>query len=250
MYWFSFILLTMMAFLYTGTYFPINKWHLLASLAGIDGYMMVFTGIPYETYQCGEWFLGCILCLYAIYPLISWGANRFPKTTSLIAMLIYAIGMHLNVTEQRFFLQIPYILLGIFFVKYFKTTFSWRLWAIVCAGMMIRIFNHDFFNTYTIRMITTASIFVFIAFIVEFLEKKTAVFNKKGVVETISYFSVLTYPIFLVHHRIIIMLSNRFDLEHISYQNVVMLFLASLIIVTYAAIFVMRTTKAIQKQFA
>ena len=39
---------------------------LLVSIAGLDGYLATLGLVGYDFYKLGEWFLGCIICLYLI----------------------------------------------------------------------------------------------------------------------------------------------------------------------------------------
>ena len=45
----------------------VAPWKLLLSIVGVDGYFQSFTP---TFYKIGEWYLGCILFLYAVFPVL------------------------------------------------------------------------------------------------------------------------------------------------------------------------------------
>ena len=44
----------------------IPKWKIIFSIIGVDGYIQQFTS---TFYKIGEWFLGCLLILYFLFPI-------------------------------------------------------------------------------------------------------------------------------------------------------------------------------------
>lgn len=70
-------------FLYGG-----NPVKLLLTLFGVDGYFL-YLGPNY--YQIGEWFLGAIVILYAIYPLLLWIFNKSTFLATAIVIILYGI---------------------------------------------------------------------------------------------------------------------------------------------------------------
>lgn len=129
LYYVTFFIFTLFSFMWYKGYPNFKIGHLLSSFLGIDGYLMAMRHVGYETYQCGEWFLGCILALYIIYPLLSFAANKSPRLTALITLVAYELLINSGIDDKWFFLQIPSLLLGIFFIKYFRTALSWKLWS-------------------------------------------------------------------------------------------------------------------------
>lgn len=72
-----------------------SLYYLPFSLIGLDGFLATVGFHQAGTYyKVGEWFLGCIICIYAFYPFISYSFHRNPKMTALIIFVIYAVFIH------------------------------------------------------------------------------------------------------------------------------------------------------------
>lgn len=65
-FWVSFLVLFIYSDVLHGNNATVPKWKIIFSVLGIDGYMQQFTS---TFYKIGEWFLGCLLVLYFLFPL-------------------------------------------------------------------------------------------------------------------------------------------------------------------------------------
>lgn len=54
---------------------------------------------------------------------------------------------------------------------------------------------------------------------------------------------VLTYPLFLVHHKIIYLMARGFDLANFPYRSTIMLFICYMIITAYLSKYIMYLAK-------
>lgn len=75
---------------------------LIWTLLGVDGLASVlgFT----TAYLLGEWFLGFIILFYVVFPLLLWCVDRFPKTSAMSLLLIFAVTF---VVMKTYFPSIP-----------------------------------------------------------------------------------------------------------------------------------------------
>lgn len=66
-------------------------WKLIFSVAGLDGYLQPYTP---TFYKIGEWYLGCQVLLYCLFPLTLWAARRQRGRAVLgaAAALVWASG--------------------------------------------------------------------------------------------------------------------------------------------------------------
>ena len=55
----------------------VPKWKLVFSIIGVDGYMQQFTS---TFYKIGEWFLGCLLILYFLFPIFRYFVSPNRRT--------------------------------------------------------------------------------------------------------------------------------------------------------------------------
>ncbi len=78
MYWLGFGALFLYGEVLHGNNPEVPRWRVVFSLLGLDGYLLQFTP---TFYKIGEWFLGCLLLLYAVFPALVWvlrAAHRRP----------------------------------------------------------------------------------------------------------------------------------------------------------------------------
>jgi peptidoglycan/LPS O-acetylase OafA/YrhL len=71
-------------FIQKGLPSDVPAWHMVFSIVGFDGLLSVI-GIP-TFYQVGEWFLGCIIYLYALFPFL-----RFMMRKSVYLLMGFGI---------------------------------------------------------------------------------------------------------------------------------------------------------------
>lgn len=187
----------------------VPKAHILYTLFGFDGYFCAY--VP-TFYILGEWFLGCIILIYAIFPLLRWGVRKQPQITIIFIVGIYFLYMLLgpdsfNKTEV-IFVRLPEILFGMLFIKYIRKI----KWPVGLGALMILILNgvmkpeidHNYQTTYV-----GISAFLVLVFVSQYLQCNFA----HRVSSVISKYS---YAIFLVHHVIIIQILGKFDLNNVS----------------------------------
>lgn len=230
LYYITFFIFTLFSFMWYKGYPNFKIGHLLSSFLGIDGYLMAIRQVGYETYQCGEWFLGCILALYIIYPLFSFAANKYPRLTALTTIIAYLFLINSGIVDIWFFLQIPYLLLGMFFTKYFRTALSWKLWGPTIIIVLFRAFWGSLLQPHTITLITVWFLFLSITLITEIVNKYTSIFKSEKVMVNLAFASIMTYPLFLVHHKLITVMAAEFDLTNFPYRSTVLLFCIYLIV--------------------
>ena len=81
MFWMGFFALFFYGEILHGNNREIPRWRLLFSVLGLDGYLSQWT---LTFYKIGEWFLGCLILLYGVFPLLAWLMHR-PRGRKLLA---------------------------------------------------------------------------------------------------------------------------------------------------------------------
>ena len=81
MFWMGFFALFFYGEILHGNNRGIPRWRLLFSVLGLDGYLSQWT---LTFYKIGEWFLGCLILLYGVFPLLAWLMHR-PRGRRLLA---------------------------------------------------------------------------------------------------------------------------------------------------------------------
>lgn len=242
MFWISYICVISYLFFryYTINPFgpPVQTWTFLLSLIGMDGYLL--TLIP-NHYLIGEWFLGCIIALYIIFPLLRFMMLKQPVITAVGILVIYTAlvkwySLHFQI-DYNFVMRIPEFIFGMYFVKYFKRVniYVFAISMLITIEWFIKPINIPYM--YKITVIGMC-IFLVLVFIGQYI--KNDEFKKPFLV--ISKYS---FAIFLVHHVIIEQLLTRFNSKVISHAETYLLFFITCIVIAIVAIFVSRLTAKI-----
>jgi len=113
-----------------------NPFTLLLSVIGMDGYLNY---IAPNYYILGEWFLGAIIILYILYPLLLKGLKNKPKKTTILVICAYLTIVFYNVFEMNPFRSIFTCLfafyMGMLLFKY-KELFHNKIILIFSIGVV------------------------------------------------------------------------------------------------------------------
>lgn len=94
MYWIAYFLVTVYYFLTYQTLCPFGEHPMKSSfiftVIGLDGYL---TPIMTNWYRVGEWFFGCIILMYIVFPFLRWGIRRFSKIFWIPWVCMYDISL-------------------------------------------------------------------------------------------------------------------------------------------------------------
>jgi len=182
-------------------------WKIIYSILGIDGYIACVTP---TFYYIGEWFLGFIILVYLIFPLLRFGMNKKPVILVSIVMALYFYFMltyHYDFTKNIFFfIRLPEIVFGMFFVKYIKKV----RWPLGIAGLAILLLNAflkpNIDQSFQMTYVGIAA-FLFLTWCSCIFERIEAI---RWIFDGLSKYS---YSIFLTHHIIMYELLAFTDLN-------------------------------------
>ena len=194
-------------------------WHMLVTALGMDGYCLTMGWNGSGFYILGEWFLGCILLIYLMYPFLSRLFHRLPVLTAAAVAVLWT-ALTLAGVDYHFFLnQLAYILLGMMFSRYVKSALSGGVLLGTAGLLLVRILCGRWMSQPVLTLVTCALFFLGLAILSELLQKPL-----DRVSPALRTVSGLTYPIFLVHHWIIGRMVLTFDLATISRRSVALLY--------------------------
>lgn len=216
------------AFLYQ---FYINKSipHLpninfLLTIVGMDGYM----NYRFSTYYIlGEWFLGCIILLYVIFPLLRKLAVKTPIIFPLFSLVLYVVFIETYMFEMpvttNFISRIPEMLFGMYFVRFTKRLKWWHV--VLVGGIFLLLLTVKLNVDYVYKVsITGAVVFTGLFYLGE---KTTSALLK----DSVNFISKYSYAIFLTHHVIIVRIVRRFQgMNLTNVETLSLLFISFLII--------------------
>lgn len=224
MFWIAYIAVFLYSFWKNQTIIggQIPNWRIIFSVLGFDG-LLATNG--YATfYLIGEWFLGVIILMYIVFPLLRKILEYSPILMLGITAICYIGGIivcsrisYPIVTATILLIRLPEIVFGMFFVKYCRSV-NWKvaslsLGIIIANGVIKPSFSSSIQTTY----VGIAS-FLVLVFLSDFI-KYSCVTYVCGILSKYSY------AIFLVHHVIIANMMQRFDLAHMSKVHSYVLFL-------------------------
>ena len=231
MFWIAYVLAFLYEFLRKGGLdLPHPKSRFLLTLLGMDGYLSFFVE---DYYLLGEWFLGCLILLYLLFPLLRWGVKKHPVITAVLSLAVFAAGIYyafhsayrMN-PECWVFMRIPELLFGMYYVEYLKKV-SWPA-VLACLAFLIPMQCMDVIMGGAQQILKTVPVciaaFLVIAFISAYLEFRPlcVVFQCVG-----KY----SYAVFLCHHFILMKLFPRFCGKVLTSAEVKTMFVLVLVLV-------------------
>lgn len=218
---------------------PLYK--LIFSVFGMDGYLGCYT----ETiYLIGEWFLGCIILIYVLFPFLRKLVKKYPKTTfvvgtvlNLLILMFYkngrmALNRHLIVATYSF-------LLGMYVIKIKE--FKW--WQTI-IGFVLAVFSYKYpaTNVILFSYITAYLLYVVLAYIGSKL--------KGDIVQKIfGIVSKYSYAVFLVHHYLIMKTLSSFQGRTFGLAGTGLLYLTCWVLIAIFAKILYFTNKEILLMF-
>lgn len=185
----------------------VPRTHFILTILGVDGYLSSKCS---TYYLLGEWFLGCIILLYAVFPLLRKLFLKNQIVFWIVVLVMYfpfAIrdGIWGMPTSTILMVRIPELAFGMFFVSKIKKAKPW-MWILGLIVLIITtVINPPLPNSIKTTYIGVAA-FVVLTALAETVHSPMI----QGVCKTISKYS---YSIFLTHHVIIDNICNTFPME-------------------------------------
>lgn len=200
-FWTAWVLAVLYYFIRSGGYPPIQAplRNIVFTIVGMDGLVANF-GVS-TAYLLGEWFLGFILIFYLVFPVLLWAVDRYPVPTAIILLVVYGISLY--VLSSRPWIpsavllpvRLPELAFGMYFVKYVKRVPAWTVVPaasvlVVSASAPDRI-PEDLATTFV-----GAACFLILVVVGRMVANQPV----RVLVSLVAKYS---YPIFLVHHVVI-----------------------------------------------
>lgn len=248
MLWLAYLVAFSYDFMYWKGMTGQNILYWIFSFLGLDGYLAVLGLIPGDFFKVGEWFTGCILILYLIFPLLHFCLEKKPKLTLLCSCAVYACYIACTRIFQGyfsgvlFFLRIPEMVMGMLFIQYDLRHKPKILLAVtgIAAGFAIVLRSH--INSLTLCIAVCMLLFAVLTFLGEKIENA----NIQGF---LSKAAGLTYPVFLIHHWLISHMVIGFDLANMPKRSVAMMFLIYLFLTIFLSCALKECTRRIMARF-
>lgn len=250
MFWIAWFVATGVAMLVNGGIASSGLKAAIATALGMDGYAMALGYYSFSGfYQVGEWYLGCILMLYLIMPLLIWGVKNHPLITGIISLMIFGL-LYGRVSELIFLLRIPEVVFGMLFDRYFRPQKGRTRWFLIgglAAGIILLSAAGNWFWTmgWSLVLCVLISVLFFCVVVLLFQNVKDPI-----IVHPIKWLTKYTYPIFLVHHQVCAYMSGRFNLSELPRRTCFFAFLVYLCITMIISILLERANYGLLRCFA
>ncbi|MNW38073.1 Acyltransferase family protein [compost metagenome] len=230
MFWIAYALVFLYMFY---TYLAINhqapKIKFLYTIFGFDGYLL-WTGINF--YIIGEWFLGLIILLYIVFPLLRILINKFP----VILLFTVVIAFIITVENYSFkmpilynpLIRLPEFLFGMYFIKYIKKIKFYQFALAVVLAYSFMLYDGIPLNPFYKFTIIGLSLFVVLAYIGQCLKNEQ-------IRKPILFISKYSYGIFLVHHVVIEQMMIRFTGRALTIVETHLLFFIMFVFILFLA---------------
>lgn len=209
MFWIAYWSLFALRVLHSGRAFfslPISR--LLLSVIAMDGYSLY--KIP-NYYQIGEWFLGAIILLYLLYPIVNRLFSRSSCLTYLAGMGLFFFVVYGDAFEipKNFNLLycLGYFITGMFLAEHKVWMDSKIILAAAVLSLAFLVFAPIPLTDLTNFYFQTVCTFIILYRIGCFI-------RRWALCERLCAFGAkLSYPLFLVHHVVILALLAVINLE-------------------------------------
>lgn len=209
----------------------VPKWRLIFTILGVDEYVSA-NGIRTFTIGIGEWYLGCLILCYFIFPLLYYLIKKIPKLSFCLMTIYFAITPYFIdkftiVPHMNFLVQIYNFYLGML-LFHTGLLFKKSKWMFF-VSLLIFIFVYLYLpkiNIYYIFICTTCSIAIFIIF--SFLEENLK--NNNVMTSFINIFNKYSYEFFLCHHFVIYQVNFMLNYRTINRITFIILFVIDFIL--------------------
>lgn len=193
MFWVAYIAVALIDFMLNRGFVQADIRLMPLTITGMDGYLATLGLAPYGFYKIGEWFLGCIVLLYLVYPAVHACLERAPAVTAAGSVVLAAVlGMLCERVPDYAcsglepWFKVPEMIFGMLFVRY----------SLEKKAPLLCIF-----------------LFALLTALLGLV--------KNGVVRrAVIRFAALSYPIFLLHHWIIVRMVQGFRLDAMPRRDV------------------------------
>lgn len=212
------------------------------TLLGMDGYLSIFN-IPTFTLMLGEWFLGCLIPMYLVFPLLRWCILKHRNLTLIIATVYYIIALATYKympwsdvpSYNNFTIKIYDFIVGMFLVEVMDRIPKWTaaIGVALLGFYLIYPSKLPIDMTPSIVILAVGTFFIFLA-----LER---IFSEMPrVMKVVNVLSAYSYTYFLFHHIVIgqacIYANKHWDLS--SNKSLLLLFAVQIVITSAVAVLV------------
>ena len=228
-------------------------YKLILTFFGVDGYFM-YRGLNY--YTVGEWFLGAIIMLYVLYPLLQWCMRRIPVPSTVVIVLLFGLnvarGMIPAFAGYNAWVQISDNInlitcllsfwMGMLLIRADRRlTHPAIVIPAVIAGIVIMTIPLPV-STLILSPILAVCFYITLLSISVMLDGQRDRLRLRGYDAIVKFFSRYSFAIFLVHHVVLQDMMSLFTGREFTYTLSILYFLVCLVVISCLAVILSRVT--------
>ena len=172
---------------------------ILLTLVGFDGYMKGYGLVTYVF--CGDWFVGAIVLLYLLYPLLAYCYRKRPAVTLFVLVFFYCLQFLIPARYDELFNCLPVTIalkfcIGFMLIENLERLRDWRI-ALVSALLFAGLTFVDIpgrVKADAIGSVAAIMLFAVIFYIAPYL------LRFRAVRVPVQWLVPLSYCVFLVQH--------------------------------------------------
>lgn len=226
LYWEAYFFVLVYLFLKYKSLHPFTSepqhWTILLSVIGMDGY---YSATISTFYVVGEWFLGCLIVMYIIFPLLRIGVKKYPKVTAFIIIAVYFVVINYYIFPepiyQNVFVRLPEFVFGMYMAEYFKKVHKWAFGLSLLGAVILFTVNLKYIPS--IYLIVLMGICCYLVLV--YIGQKLDGYVKEDVKKVFSWIGKYSFAIYLLHHVISEQIISTFDSIPLSIAGILMLFI-------------------------
>lgn len=230
-----------------------SYYKLILTFFGVDGYFM-YRGLNY--YTVGEWFLGAIIMLYVLYPLLQWCMRRIPVLSTVVIVLLFGLnvarGMIPAFAGYNAWVQISdninlITCLLSFWTGMLLIRADRRLThpAIVIPAIIVGVVIMTIplpVSTLILSPILAVCFYITLLSISVMLDGQRDRSRLRGYDAIVKFFSRYSFAIFLVHHVVLQDMMSLFAGREFTYTLSILYFLVCLAVISCLAVILSKVT--------
>ena len=232
-------------FIYGG----VPKWQFIWTILGLDEYLNA-CGVKTFSLGIGEWFLGCIIFCYLVYPFL-YKAHKKNKILTFIVMTIYYIAFNINYgrfnftipSHMNFLCQVYHFYLGIVFADIANN--KKNICLLIFAIPTILFFY--FYKPILSIPDNFKTTIVVVAIITTFYLFENVIANNDILKNIIVKFNNISYEFFLVHHFVIYQVDFMLNYQRLDGMTTLGVIIIDLLLTIIFAMIVNRISKQVYK---
>lgn len=229
----------------------VPKRYYFFTLIGMDSFLSY--KLP-NFAMIGEWFLGCIIIIYIVYPLLRISMIKWPYPTLLFSFLLHeALRFYYPFEISPLWnplVRLVEFVFGMFFAQLIldkSKCLSQKQSAIIsafCFIFLCFLFFSDYssLNIWVMDVILISGIILFL-----FLFEVGKLFSFTPIKKAVNYISHYSFSIFLVHHPVEMLFAAYFRTQTLSTPHLICVFTYYVLLIILLGTFLQKVTDKIVK---